>query len=397
MKLKIIAMMVMASGVACQGQFYFEAGPWYRGNMEISAEGGSRAAAEGIHASRTGRSGGTPVAAGSLLQDDGTAQTLRTFDNGYVGPSGWDWAQTAGVSQYWSYTDPAQYDATAGALNYRRTLTATETAQRTLTQVTPGAAGWSDSDRAGGAGLQAKLGYVLHATDTWNLGVQLQAGWLDGINSSFHHKTAYTEQVEDFRWQTILNQQETWGYSYDTLGNPAFPDIPYTMSDPSGTGPMIADRPQSMTRLAQAQTSSDVLVGRTSETATSLVDMDVDATALVLQVGPRFQWQATRTLGLSLQPAISLNLLDADIHRHEAFRHDNGTLIQSWDDVASEQTWLLGAGLQADVQWTITGGVYVLVGGGYDWVEPCDLSSGPDQITIDLSGYTLNAGVGYRF
>jgi hypothetical protein len=57
----------------------------------------------------------------------------------------------------------------------------------------------------------------------------------------------------------------------------------------------------------------------------------------------------------------------------------------------------LGAGLQADVQWTITGGVYVLVGGGYDWVEPCEMSSGPDQITIDLSGYTLNAGVGYHF
>jgi hypothetical protein len=397
MKVKVIAMMVLASGVACQGQFYFEAGPWYRGNMEISAEGGSRAAAEGIHAARAGRSGRIPVAADTLLQDDGTAQTLRTFDDGYVGPSGWGIMREDGVSQYWSYNDPEQYDATAGALNFRDTLTATETAQRTLTDVTPGAAGWSGSDRVGGAGIQAKLGYVLRTTDTWNLGVQLEVGWLSGISSSFRHQKAYTEQVEDYRWQATLDQQETWGYSYDTLGNPAFPDDPYTMSDPSGTGPLIADRPQSMTRQARAQTLNDVLVGRSSESATSLVDVDVDATALVLQVGPRFQWQATRALGLSLQPGVSLSFLDADVRRREAFRHENGTLIQSWDDAAREQTWLFGAGIQADIQWTITGGFYVLAGGGYDWVEPCDLSAGPDQLTIDLSGYTLNAGVGCHF
>jgi hypothetical protein len=100
---------------------------------------------------------------------------------------------------------------------------------------------------------------------------------------------------------------------------------------------------------------------------------------------------------LSLQPGVSLSLLDADVRRREAFRHENGTLIQSWDDAAREQTWLFGAGIQADIQWTITGGFYVLAGGGYDWVEPCDLSAGPDQLTIDLSGYTLNAGVGYLF
>jgi len=396
-KTQLIAMMVMASGVACHGQFYFEAGPWYRGNMEISAAGGSRAAAGGAHASQAGTSGGTPAAIDPLLQDDGTAQVLRTFDDGYVGPSGWGWAQAAGVSQYWSYQDSAQYDANADTVTFTRTVAESQTSQRTLTRITPGAAGWSGSDRVGGVGLQAKLGYFLYAAERWSVGVQMQAGWLDGINSSFRNKSAYTERIEDFRWRTTLDQGETWSYTYDTLGNPAFPAAPYTMSDPSGVGPMMADTPSSVTRQTQTQTASEVLVGRSSSTATSLVDMDVDASVLALQFGPRIHWQATKALAVTLQPALSLNLLDADINRRETFRRENGTLIQSWDDSKTEQDWLLGAGLQAEVQWAIKGGFYMMAGGGYDWVEPCNLPAGPDTVTIDLSGYTLSAGVGYRF
>lgn len=396
-KTLLIATLTLASGVACHGQFYFEAGPWYRGNMEISADGGSRAASEGVHASRAGRSGGTPAALDQVLQDDGSAQTLRTFNDGYVGPSGWAWAQTAGVSQYWSYDDASQYDAGASTLSFTRSVTEALTSQRTLTQVTPGVAGWSGSDRVGGTGIQGKLGYLFKNTETWQLGVQMQAGWLADINSSFRNKSAYTERVDDFRWQTTLNQEETWSYTYDTLGNPAFPAAPYTMSDPSGAGPMIADRPNSMTRLTQTQSAGESFASQSSSVATSLVDMDVNATALVLGLGPRFQWQATKQLAVTLQPSVSLNLLDADISRRETFRQENGTFIQSWDDSKTEQDWLLGAGIQADVQWNITGGLYIMVGGGYDWVEPCDLPAGPDTVTIDLSGYTVNAGIGLRF
>ena len=395
-KNQMIVMMVLASGVACHGQFFFEAGPWYRGNMKISAEGGSRAAAEGVHASQAGRSGGTPAAVDPLLQDDGTAQILRTFDDGYVGPSGWGWAQTAGVSQYWSYNHSAQYNAGADTLMFTRTLTGVENAQRTETRITPGAVGWTDSDRVGGVGIQARLGYMIYTNKSLDVGIQMQVGWLDGIKSSFH-KTAYTEQIQDFRWQTILNQGETWAYSYDTLGNPAFPAAPYTMSDPAGVGPLIADRPSSIARMTQSQVASEVLVGQSSETATSLVDMNVDAAALVLQLGPRFQWQAARKLAVTLQPSVSLNLLDAEIQRRETFSRQNGAVIQAWNDSTAEQDWLLGAALQADVQWTIKGGLYMMAGGGYDWVEPCDLHAGPDTVTINLSGYTLNAGIGYQF
>jgi hypothetical protein len=91
-----------------------------------------------------------------------------------------------------------------------------------------------------------------------------------------------------------------------------------------------------------------------------------------------------------------LNLLDADISRQETFTRENGTVIQSWSDSKTEQDWLPGAGLQAEVQWTIKGGFYAIAGAGYDWVKPCDLPIGPDTVTIDLSGYKINAGIGIR-
>jgi hypothetical protein len=332
-----------------------------------------------------------------LLQDDGTAQSLRTFDDGFVGPSGWGWAQGAGVSQYWGYNDASQYDAGTDTLSFQSTLSATETAKRTRTRVTPGAAGWSGSEQVDGAGLLAKFGYFLKSNATWSVGVQMAAGWLNGINSSFNGKTAYSEQIEDFRWRTVLNQQEVVQYKYDTLGNPAFPAAPYSMSDPSGVGPMMADRPSSITRLSQSQSVSEGLIGHATETATSLVDVDVEASALSMQLGPRLQWKAARKLNLTLQPAVTLNLLDSEIHRQETFQHQNGAVIQTWNDSSNEQNWLVGAGVQADVQWDIVGGLYLVAGGGYDWVESCDVGVGPDQISIDLSGYNLNAAVGYRF
>ena len=50
-----MALAWLLGAAACSGQWYFEAGPWARGGMEVSVAGGSRAAAEGAGALESGR------------------------------------------------------------------------------------------------------------------------------------------------------------------------------------------------------------------------------------------------------------------------------------------------------------------------------------------------------
>ena len=46
--MKKIVLVLWACGAAvCSGQFYFEAGPWVRGGMDLEVAGGSSAAAAG--------------------------------------------------------------------------------------------------------------------------------------------------------------------------------------------------------------------------------------------------------------------------------------------------------------------------------------------------------------
>lgn len=117
------------------GQWYVEMGPAYRRDMQISVQGGSRAAENGVgwDWTRIGVSGSRPSAKDSLLNDDGSQAVLRVFDDGFVGPSGWAWARDAGVTQFWGYESDSQYDSDADTLTYRLTLTDTQTSSRSET------------------------------------------------------------------------------------------------------------------------------------------------------------------------------------------------------------------------------------------------------------------------
>ena len=92
---KVILAMWACGAAVCSGQLYFEAGPWARGGMDLEVAGGSSAAAAGVQAASPGWRGGTAWVAPLPAGDDGTAQILRNFDDGYVGPSGWAWANAS--------------------------------------------------------------------------------------------------------------------------------------------------------------------------------------------------------------------------------------------------------------------------------------------------------------
>lgn len=192
-------------------------------------------------------------------------------------------------------------------------------------------------------------------------------------------------------------QEQSYTYTYDTLGNPAFPAAPYAMSDPAAVGPMIADTPDSIILASQSLETSDRLVSRSRDSAISRVDLNVDAQAFTLQLGTRLQWNPMNRVALFVQPAATLNLLDASVSRHETFSQGHGAEIASWDDQEDEQAWQFGIGAQIGLQVAVTDTWRLFEAGGYDWVDEYRMDVGPDHIGIDLSGYGAELGIGRSF
>ena len=389
-----------------KADWFFEAGPFHRGNVKISVDGGSRAADAGANAATPGIRGGMPSSGVPALNDDG-GSGFRAFDNGFVGPSGWVWAQDAGVTQHFGYQTADQYDAGADTLSFTGTLTGTGgTATRTRTRVNNlGPAGWNDSKRTDGVGLIGTLGYRFGKTDAleddeenrheWSL--LFRFGWLDGIGANFRNQPALRQDVTRQTQTHTATGSATYQYTYDTLGNPFFPTAPYAMTDPNGVGPLIADTPESIDLLSRTDTVTQSGARTARFQAASAVDLDLDVQAFTFQFGPRWMWHPESTVSLYLQPAATLNLIDTSAHRTETFRTDSGRVIATWHDHADDQSWRWGAGIQFGAQVDLSENWYLNGSGGYEWVRATDLNVGPDRVRIDISGYQVELALGRRF
>ena len=394
---KAFAMAWLACVSAGAGQWYFEAGPWYRGGMELKAEGGSAAAEQGAMAAEPGTRGGRASLSAPAAVDNGTAQVLRTFDDGFAGPSGWEWATALGQSQYFGYESAAQYDAASGTLTFHREEAEQSTARRTETAVRSGAAGWSGKEDLEGVGAQATLGWILAKKERMDASLQLQAGWLDGMDVEFRGEPAWSQQAEWTTKESRMERRQTWIYEYDTLGNPVFPAAPYEMTTSTGVGPMIADRPTAIRQGGNTYASTDRVAGRRAATAASRVDLDAEMQSFSVALGPRLRWRPTAKLSIVAQGGISVNLLDADLERAETFAWEGGETIGAWKHSGNEQEWLWGAGIAAGARYDLSDATYLAVMGGYDWVEKARFDVGPDRIETDLSGWRAEAALGCSF
>ncbi|MCC5848291.1 MAG: hypothetical protein JJU29_09370 [Verrucomicrobia bacterium] len=408
--LALLTILLVSSAVPAQADWFVEAGPFYRGGVKISVDGGSRAAGSGINVATPGSRGAASMAPGALLTDDGSAAVFRQFDDGYVGPSGWVWAQEAGVTQFFAYETPGQYDAGASTLTFTRSLTATSgSSTRTTTQVTDsGPSGWNDSTKTNGFGVMAAVGYHLRQRTTeedlergeeernHELSLLFRVGWLEGLGANFRNRSAFGQNVSTRSVTSSVTSSEVQQFTYDTFGNPFFPTAPYTMSDPSGVGPMISDTPDSVNTLSR--TDSPQSSTRTSGFQTqSLVDLELDVEAFTFQFGPRWVWGEKEGVSLFVQPLATLNLIDASATRNEYYRDSNGRQIATWRDDADDQSWRWGAGIQVGLQACLSENWYLNGSGGYEWVKSTHLNVGPDRVRIDLSGYQFELAIGRRF
>lgn len=385
----------------CDAQWYLEAGLIYRGGMEISVQGGSSVVNSGASAAQAGTTGGLPVAQFTLLNDDGTASILRMFDNGYVGPSGFNWARGEGITQYYGYQNAGQYSAATSTVNYRLTLQATSApARRTVTQVEAQPLGRQQGQRVFGRGLMGTVGYGFNRDkpSDWKWSAQLRLSWLRDIRGDFGDHSTYSQTIDRSIYEATWQQSEVYAYAYNTLGNPFFPAAPYSVMNPMGVGPLIADTPDAITRISGSSNFADNLLGHSTEIATSRSQLEVDAHAFTVQLGPRLRWHSeSNRVSLFLQPALTLNRLHATIQRQEIFRQADGSTIATWEDSRSDRSWLSGASVQIGAQVALRRKWYLALALDYDWVHQSEVSLGPDRISVDLSGYQFEIGIGRSF
>lgn len=334
-KLWMMAGLMVAS--ICSGQFYFEAGPWFRGDMDVSVAGGSRAAESETPAARPGTQGTQAEMAAVASPDDGTAQVLREFDDGYVGPSGWAWAQSLGHSQYFGYENASQYDPTDQTLTFTLSSSASSTERRTRTEVGTGEPGWTGQSSLDGAGGLVTLGYALTTQRLLTVSLQIQAGWLDGLDASFRGQQAWHQDVTWTTTESSRERAQSWNYIYDTLGNPLFPSAPYAQTDPSGSGSLIADRPSEITQGGGRLVETDRMVGQKRKTAFSRVDLETEGRLLMLTFGPRLRCRLLENLSILVQGGVTANLLDVEWERTETFAWEDGQEIGSWVDRDDDQ------------------------------------------------------------
>ncbi|MCC5849448.1 MAG: hypothetical protein JJU29_15305 [Verrucomicrobia bacterium] len=396
LKTMLTSTLVLTMGTV-SAEWYFEAGPWHRGDMRISVDGGSRAAETGARAAQPGVRGGTATVNLPGPGDDGTAQILREFDDGFVGPSGLPLYFDLGQTQFFGFQRDDQHDGDAGTLTFSRSQSGQAQARRTRTTLDAQGGSWRDAGDLDGTGLQGTLGYVLDRNNGRELSARFQLGWLGGLDQNLRNQSAFRQEVRQTTRESSAESAESTRFVFDTFGNPAFPMAPYEMTSPDGIGPLISDTPIAIQPGTASETFSDRVVGRSQSVAASQVHLKTEADLFVFGLGPRIRWNVSEEVSLFVEGGGTLNLLDAKLRRDERFVTDSGRVVGQWSDRADEQKWLWGASLSLGAQWQLNEQLHLSASGGYDWVETTKVTVGPDRVTYDLSGYQVEVALGWRF
>ena len=360
--------MALPSVVLSADDWWFDVGPVVRGDMKVSVSGSSYTQQLGLH---------DPMATGPLAPPAGAGPSSgyadRIYNNGYVkqdpgtgNPSSLD----PNTTWNWGFNNASQYNALAQTLNFQAVG-----APGYTTLQNKGASG---SDDMLGAGFQAVIGRKLMESDQWSLDgcLVFQATWAqdDQLNTSTYGEVVQKITVNDT-------------YDVSKIGAANFPaNYQGTYLGPFGTQappyPVIPNQPES-----RSQTTSAAL-----STSNNRIGFDVKQALYEIGLGPQIGCQVTERLKLHLRPTISLNLIDADVHRTEVFAG------QTWSDNGSKFDVRFGLGINGGASLDLGHGFYLGVSGGYDYVaQKLDVTVGPNTISLDPSGWEVSGVIGVHF
>lgn len=378
----LVTLSVLPACAVQAADWWFQAGPVYRTGMAVRVSGSSYTQAQGLHAAPP-----VPPADSETYAD-------RTYDDGYVkldpGTANPEAVGGPGLTWNWAYDRAEQYDAPAGLLSFRRSY------ERAAVPALDGAAGGhGDLD---GFGVTVQAGRTLHRSGRWSfdLGVAFQGVWgLDATLSS----TAYAEDIGRLdltdRFDVAGAVHPDHGFAPPRTAPGGYTG---TYDGPAGAPsawiggyPVIPNVPAE--RLAQL----DVFAR-----ATSQVDFRFEEAYYELALSPRLNYQLSQRLHAYLAPKVGLGIVDVEAERTEVFleRTTSGATrtLGSWTDRASGTETVFTCGLAAGIEADLGAGFFLGALGGYDWVvDPIQFDLGPNEVTLDNSGWTVGLALRKTF
>lgn len=362
--------------------WWFEAGPLFRGGMRLKTDSGSYTENLGLHATPSRLSFPAGVGSKSELEDRIYRDGYVKLDSGTLDPSS---VGGAGNTWNWAYDKRSQYNAAANTLSFHQ-------------QGGPGYAalvrGSSGSDELWGAGMQVNAGYPVWRSAKWSLdlGAGFQGVW--GAESRLD-LTSYRERVSR---QSVADRYNVGAATDPSLGFPPPQTVTGgyhgTFDGPAGGAsswaggfPTIRQRPD-----ARNATRQDL------STAENAISYRVDTDFYEVTFNPRLRYAATSALSLHVTPKLGVGYVDLAAERSELFADSRAGLLGSWKDRASEGSWHFTAGLTAGADIDFGRGFYGGVFGGYEWaVDDARFAIGPNHVSLDASGFVAGLMFGKRF
>lgn len=358
-----IAVLALGGG----GAWWWSVGPLYRGDMEISVSGTSYVQQNRVHAARGSYVAPNGVGSVSSFAD-------RTYDDGFVAVDPGTIESGDGLTWFWGYVRPDQYNAAADTLSFSRGGGSRVSVATTLNDAL------RDHDRMETWGVEMTAGRRLGKVGAAVVGVQAGLGFLWNLDSRLTGRT-YAETISEKRFKVV---------DVYALDGVVPPPAPY-QGTYDGPGPLIPNQPTAR---------REVTTGGSTWRAENDVRIDLEAAVQQLWVGPRLELNAGKGVSVFCVPFVSLNRLEARYERDEwfyAIRNNQRTTLASWHNRTTDEQWLLGVGVRAGARAKLGSSWFVDVVAGIESIETARTTLGPNEAALDLSAYSAMAQVGMEF
>ncbi len=384
--------------------------------METAVKGQSRARSAFIEATQPAQSI-PPKAKGKAKEtkdfpnpDDITRTGDRDFDDGFVYTD----ALTANdnLTVNFGYQNNSQNDSPAGVLTFHRenevsgSMFLGKGTEYRKTVRTNSDEVISANENFGAGGLKVDALYDLPARGGFKIALAAGMRGFFGMDSSVRGSN-FSQTITESRisYQDYYVYSGTTSDTYTFLYNGSIPPAPY--SNPDGNpfaDPLISNIPDSATRdINVIEATRRDYRGRQMtiwETANQ-IEIDTDVDLFQLAMGGEITYEIAAAVAFSLRPLLLVNLISVDVTRNEELvgNYPSGEMrsLGSWQDKESSSSVCLGAAIEAGVNVKLSESWFAGITAGYEWIDDTSVTVGPNEINIDLSGFTTSFIIGVRF
>lgn len=388
-------------------QWRLEVAPSYRGSMNTEVTGTSHSQDVLVASVQPYRY--TPQLAAEPATDLPPTDSIltlgnRDFLNGYVHTD--EITQFDGATVNFGYRYDSQYDSGAETLAFYRmpNLTLAQGQEIHKTIQTNMDKDIVADDNFGGGGLKINALYDL---PSWNgLGLSLLAG-LRGYPSmnSTVNTSNFQQTVEESRtsYKDIYTGAYIDNYLFHVFRPP--PGAPYSNPDGNpGSDPLITNYPVYIDRDYTHNGVTKRYYGQRQVTtweARNQIAVDIDVDLYQFALGGCFSYDLGSNFALSMRPSLLINFVDFDVTRDEQFvaYYSNGEreILGRWHAQESEEKVLIGAAIEAGIDYQISETWFTGISAGYEWIDKTSVDIDLNSVNIDLSGFTASFVVGVRF